>query len=298
MAAAPSTERSAATPLAWLAALGRGMLADGPLAIAVFDAGLHHVAVSPLLEDMNGRPAAELLGRTPVEVHGEAVRPAQDQYARVLATGEPVTGQAFAAALASDPDHERHWLLDVVRIDADGTGPGVAVLVREVTEQVEAERARDDLLAELRRRADHDALTGLPNRDALARTFARDPAAWTSVVFLDLDGFKAVNDHLGHAAGDALLVRIATAMRGALDDDELLARVGGDEFVALTHRDGRQLAARLRRAVAATRSGVPGSTLSASCGVADVGVGEALSEAVSRADAAMFVEKGRMADRD
>lgn len=87
--------------------------------------------------------------------------------------------------------------------------------------------------------AHHDALTGLPNRLLLddrlrhALSTAHRNADWLAVVYLDLDGFKAVNDHHGHACGDELLVELARRMQAALRESDTLARIGGDEFVAL-----------------------------------------------------------------
>ncbi len=82
--------------------------------------------------------------------------------------------------------------------------------------------------------AETDPLTGMANRRGLARAwrrFAGQPGI--SLMFLDLVGFKAVNDRLGHAAGDAVLRDVAARLRRALPPHLPLARVGGDEFVAL-----------------------------------------------------------------
>ena len=85
--------------------------------------------------------------------------------------------------------------------------------------------------------AHHDVLTGLPNRGSLiARLEGRlsDPAvSCVAVASLDLDGFKAINDTYGHAAGDALLVAVAARLRSAAGEDGFVARFGGDEFVLL-----------------------------------------------------------------
>src|SRR5262249_8079275 len=85
----------------------------------------------------------------------------------------------------------------------------------------------------------HDALTGLPNRTlfldrlgkALARTQRGGPPG--AVLFLDLDHFKDVNDSLGHAAGDRLLIAVAAGLRTSLAGQDRLARLGGDEFTVL-----------------------------------------------------------------
>ncbi|MGZ5000959.1 MAG: EAL domain-containing protein [Methylomonas sp.] len=92
---------------------------------------------------------------------------------------------------------------------------------------------------ELERRAHYDALTGLPNRELLADRLqqcmaqARRRDQRLAVVFLDLDGFKAINDNHGHEAGDQLLIALATRMKQALREGDTLARLGGDEFVAV-----------------------------------------------------------------
>jgi diguanylate cyclase (GGDEF)-like protein/PAS domain S-box-containing protein len=98
---------------------------------------------------------------------------------------------------------------------------------------------RDEVERELLHRSLHDPLTGLPNRgllfDRLGRVMARaarDGAA-VSVLFLDLDDFKNVNDSLGHDAGDRLLTEIAARLTAALRPSDVLARFGGDEFVVL-----------------------------------------------------------------
>lgn len=87
--------------------------------------------------------------------------------------------------------------------------------------------------------AHHDTLTGLANRAALMRRIADivDRESWagdlTALVMIDLDGFKAVNDTMGHDAGDALLIEIAARLRGLVRGSDLVGRLGGDEFVLL-----------------------------------------------------------------
>ena len=104
--------------------------------------------------------------------------------------------------------------------------------------------------AALRHQATHDPLTGLPNRAELnARleaAVARERGAGRPAVvllFCDLDGFKAVNDGLGHAAGDQLLIGIARRIRAGLRAGETLARYGGDEFLVLCEEEAQQEAA-------------------------------------------------------
>jgi diguanylate cyclase (GGDEF)-like protein/PAS domain S-box-containing protein len=93
----------------------------------------------------------------------------------------------------------------------------------------EARSAADDLLA----RSLTDELTGLPNRSALLQKMARMSGTGGSVLFCDLNGFKAVNDKFGHAAGDRVLVEVARRLVLAVRGEDLVARLGGDEFVIL-----------------------------------------------------------------
>lgn len=101
-------------------------------------------------------------------------------------------------------------------------------LVAEVAE-------RERLAALAQHQALHDPLTGLPNRRCFMDTLADrlKTAERLSLLYLDIDGFKPVNDQFGHPAGDALLVAIAGRLRAAVRDDDLCARLGGDEFALI-----------------------------------------------------------------
>jgi diguanylate cyclase (GGDEF)-like protein/PAS domain S-box-containing protein len=116
--------------------------------------------------------------------------------------------------------------------DASGRPQYQLALIEDVTE-------RRGLLHRLRHQATHDALTGLPNRalffERLDAALAEDSGTGRiGVCYLDLDGFKAVNDSLGHAVGDQLLVAVAERLQSCVTSpDQLVARIGGDEFVAL-----------------------------------------------------------------
>src|SRR5208283_1830846 len=98
---------------------------------------------------------------------------------------------------------------------------------------------RKGLEEELKHQVFHDALSGLANRalfrDRLEHALARAARSQTSlaVIFLDLDDFKLVNDSLGHAAGDSLLIAVADRLRECLRDGDTAARFGGDEFAVL-----------------------------------------------------------------
>ncbi|TFV79278.1 GGDEF domain-containing protein [Blastococcus sp. CT_GayMR19] len=142
-----------------------------------------------------------------------------------------------------------------------------------------------------------DSLTGIPNRRAFLDRVAAavTEAAWghpTVVCLVDLDGFKAVNDAGGHAAGDAALQAIAAALGRAVRETDTVARLGGDEFAVLADVSvsfsGEMLAERIREAVACV-GGATGVT--ASVGVAEVQPGDDVQDLLHRADAAMYRSK-------
>jgi diguanylate cyclase (GGDEF)-like protein len=145
--------------------------------------------------------------------------------------------------------------------------------------------------------ASTDPLTGIPNRRAYLERVgdAVGAAGWghqAVVCLVDLDGFKAVNDAGGHAAGDAMLQSVASALAGAVRETDTVARLGGDEFAVLAATSagfsGEMLAERLRAAVAAVGRG---SGVTASVGVAEVEPGDDVADLMHRADAAMYRSK-------
>jgi diguanylate cyclase (GGDEF)-like protein/PAS domain S-box-containing protein len=155
----------------------------------------------------------------------------------------------------------------------------VAALFTDVTARKQAEAVLRQNLDTLHHDAHHDALTGLPNRVLfedrleLAVAEAARHGRRLAVLFVDLDGFKRINDVHGHAAGDAALFEVATRMARSLRASDTLARLHGDEFVVLlpeiaADADARTLAATLLEAIAAPIDiGGRSSSLTASVGV-------------------------------
>ena len=175
---------------------------------------------------------------------------------------------------------------------------------RRVNDRLVEEALRaEELRAELEQQAAQDALTGLANRrsffergDRLVES-SRDRGVPAIAVLMDVDGFKIVNDRYGHAAGDALLQAIGTALREATRHDEVLGRIGGEEFAVVatvpTGADGSALAERLRAAVSDAHAVVGPETVSAtvSVGFSEVGDRDDLGAALARADRAMYGAK-------
>lgn len=180
------------------------------------------------------------------------------------------------------------------------TAMRLAAEVERLAAQLKQSRAR---IADLEAKIDIDPLTELLNRRGFERELKRSIAyvkrygASAALVYLDLDGFKPVNDRHGHAAGDAVLKALAAALVGHVRASDVVARLGGDEFVVLLWNvDGAAAAAKaaaLERTIYATPVRWRSSTLvvGASAGVALIGALDTPAEALGHADAAMYARK-------
>lgn len=157
----------------------------------------------------------------------------------------------------------------------------------------EARDASDDLLE----RSLTDDLTGLPNRAQLLQTLGRMSASGGSVLFCDLNGFKAVNDKFGHAAGDAVLVEVARRLKLAVRGEDLVSRLGGDEFVIVAPPHptaspeglSRRVLGAMRQPMLLTGGIVV--VVGVSVGVAEMLPGQDPAEVLQRADAQMYTAK-------
>ncbi len=167
----------------------------------------------------------------------------------------------------------------------------------QVLRSVAAERTARK---EAEEQATHDALTGLPNRaqvlSHLERLLLRANATGCSVLFIDLDQFKVINDAHGHAVGDHLLIALATRLRQLVEPDHLVGRLGGDEFlVVLAEADPAAVEQLSQRLIAGLMEPlvVQGKRLlsGASVGIATFAPGETAERLIENADMAMYRAK-------
>lgn len=193
----------------------QGHVLDVNGALADMFGGAYHVRNRNISEWVHPDDAAEVW-----RLYGELVRGERDHY------------RIEKPFFRTDGTHLWTNLTVSLLRDATGTPQYQLALLEDVTER----RMLDE---RLRHEASHDALTGLPNRTQFFERLeeALHPgtgAARLGLCYLDLDGFKAVNDSLGHAVGDRLLVAVAERLQGCVTSpDQLVARIGGDEFAAL-----------------------------------------------------------------
>jgi diguanylate cyclase (GGDEF)-like protein/PAS domain S-box-containing protein len=208
---------------------------------------------------------AFLVGHAPEDLIGV-------QIGEILAGGEPGALAGLLAGRTTSVSAERQyvhadgqttWLLHGVAtvLSPEGRPSWFAVSAQDITERRRAEQELRELTAVLSERAVRDPLTGLANRalleERLRGALARDARSGesTAVLFLDLDGFKEVNDTHGHAVGDAVLRTVAERLGRTVRPSDTVARLGGDEFVVLVEHASEvaldALVPRVRAAIAA-----------------------------------------------
>ncbi|MFE4050814.1 putative bifunctional diguanylate cyclase/phosphodiesterase [Streptomyces sp. YIM B13518] len=272
--------------------------------------------VSPAAAGVYGRPAEELEGTELASlIHPEDLGCVVHEVRRFLAADpveEPTTriecrfrSGGGSASRSSEAESGGGWLN--VESTVNRHHGGLIFNSRDVTERVR-------LQAQLQHNAEHDPLTDLPNRalftrrvqQALSGRRASDRGAalrGTAVLFIDLDGFKGVNDTIGHQAGDELLVQAARRLQDAVRKGDTASRLGGDEFAALIVGDGvrdrdarerhiLELADRLRAALSQPYV-IDGNDVrvNASIGVAFAEPGLGAGELLRNADLAMYRAK-------
>ena len=202
-------------------------------------------------------------------------------------TDQQSANLALFLGVHSSLDVAAEWLLAL---------GGVLALTRRAQSELEStnENLRD-VQEDLRRLADRDPLTGLANRRALPEAFRSAFDNGASLVFCDLNQFKRINDTYGHTAGDACLVRFASALRSSFRPDDHIIRFAGDEFLVVCHgMDVSMAKERVERVRSRLLEQGPNAIpLEFAAGVSPLAPGGDTEEALRRADSAMYEAKAR-----
>ncbi|MGR4882298.1 putative bifunctional diguanylate cyclase/phosphodiesterase [Streptomyces sp. LARHCF249] len=261
--------------------------------------------VSPAAAGVYGREAEELVGtELATLIHPDDLGRVVHEVRRFLAA--PPAEEPTTRIECRFKSGGGEWLN--VESTVNRHQGGLILNSRDVTERVR-------LQAQLQHSAEHDPLTDLPNRALFTRrvrqalTGRRTGDHSSAVLFIDLDGFKAVNDTIGHQAGDELLIEAARRLQDSVRAGDTAARLGGDEFAALILGDGsrdrsareyqvREIADRLRTTLSQPYR-IAGSEVrvAASIGVAFADPGITPSDLMRNADLAMYRAKAGGKDR-
>ncbi|MBA5687772.1 putative bifunctional diguanylate cyclase/phosphodiesterase [Rugamonas apoptosis] len=220
--------------------------------IMITDADGVLIDVNNAFSSITGYSRAEALGHSPCFLQsGHAETVSYDAVWRAVAEHAHWSGELWCRR-KDGSEFVAMLGISAVRDNANRPVNYVAIFT-DITQLKQNQHALEHI-------AHFDALTGLPNRvlllDRLQQALAQSQRQQRAlaVVFLDLDGFKAVNDQHGHGVGDALLIACAARMKAALRDEDTIARLGGDEFVALLvdlehHHEFESMVSRLLHAV-------------------------------------------------
>ncbi len=266
--------------------------ASAAAGIGLWECRLHDEALdwSSGVYDLFGIPRGTALRRGRALDHYPAASRRALEAARSRAIAER-TGFRLDTEIETAAGRLR-WIRLTATVDVrDGFAVRLFGIKQDITDEKQASEAA-------RRRADFDGMTGLANRmrfeDRLA-CLCREGAGL--LMLIDLDGFKAVNDGLGHAAGDACLKEVARRMAGLCREADLVARIGGDEFAILLGGDlavsvAGGLAERIITAIGHPMGiGDGGVRIGASVGIAAI-AGGSPADTFARADAALYAAKG------
>ena len=276
--------------------LYRALAANSADAVLILDAEGRVINDAPNLATMLGYPGTRTRGRRALDFVTANDVDSQQLFEQALVSRPTLVldGEARVAR----PGGDDLWLSTrVVKLLDDPDVRGIVVNVHDITDRKNAEE-------ELIHQAFHDSLTGLANRalfsDRVEHALHRrarsglDPA----VIYVDIDGFKIVNDGLGHDAGDQLLREVASRLRAVVRSGDTVARLGGDEFAILVEEsshvsiEAEAIAERALQAFTTTVDiGGHKVTLSASLGIAHADAESTASSLLRDADVAMYQAK-------
>jgi diguanylate cyclase len=253
------------------------------------------------------------------ELDNATISEASEQLHQVMASA-----RQFLTTAIADNRSQIRAMSDVADSSASGVDPKLLVesLVNELAKAamraaklesgfVEKTRELDTLRDSLKKseeRAKTDTLTGLPNRRALdnflrnAQIAAMEAGDPLSVLLIDIDHFKAFNDNYGHRVGDQVLRLMAKVLRECIRDNDLPARYGGEELIAVLPnadlRGGEAIAERIRCAISKCRvsrrsTGESLPSITVSIGVGQFQPGESIANLIERCDRALYLAKGK-----
>lgn len=214
--------------------------------IAHCDSDGRYVSISPSYSKMIGWSADEMTGQLVVDfLHPDDRAPATDALINLF------NGGAQPDVVEVRKLHRDGHYITLgtkacgVNDPSTGNNIGAVLISRDITRDKEKMRKLEKL-------ATHDTLTGLPNRawinDKVGCMLSQgDDQAYTTVLFIDLNGFKAVNDSMGHATGDVLLQQVSQRLQRCMRPGDSVARLGGDEFVVAAKCSNREVASTIAR---------------------------------------------------
>jgi diguanylate cyclase (GGDEF)-like protein/PAS domain S-box-containing protein len=293
-----SASRSRTPRAAAAARVFRTAFTAAPIGTAVVDGDGRMVVANEALAQITGVSCAELAGRPVGCVLGEQYRAEEADNRRRICAGDVAVYEGRMELRHADGTTK--WI--ALTMAQDGASPvSLVYQLRDISERRALEGRLEYLI-------DHDFLTGLFNRRRFEQELESEVARQrryglgAALVMVDLDGFKAVNDQFGHAAGDQLLRGLAAALRARSRVTDVLARLSGDEFVLLTSgvtRDQAETVAGEVVAVVRRHEAALGDERLRTTGSAGVALLDQLDagQVLALADAAMYAAKEAGGDR-
>jgi diguanylate cyclase (GGDEF)-like protein/PAS domain S-box-containing protein len=265
--------------------------ANTPAATAILGVDGHVLLANIAMARLVDNTEARLIGKALIELVAEADRTAMSDGLAAITSGVDATRLDVQLLR---PNGRTVWV-DVGVAPVRDTGGRVTYVVVQCSDLTDRKKL-EEVLSE---QAMRDPLTGLLNREGLTQRLDRragsEPDTVTLIVYADVDNLKAVNDTVGHAAGDEVLREVSRRLASATTETDILARVGGDEFVIVTTAidSGAGPAAsvldRLRAALEGPLDN--GDTLSVSLGAAVLEGSGDVAAALAHADTAMYTDK-------